>query len=79
MPVSTPLEDGRTSCASMKGKGGGKKVAAAVGKKKAVATPVPVTPPEPLRLEFKLERVSWRSVEECRNWNDHVNSAVIGV
>ena len=68
-PAVTPPDDGRLSCASTKGKGGKKGPAAAGGaKKKAVATPVPTTPPEPLRLESKMERVKWGSVEECKRW-----------
>ena len=50
-----------------KGKGGrgGKKG----GNKKKVPTPVPVTPPEPLRIEYKVERVKWSNVQDCKVWS----------
>lgn len=66
-PTATPMpEDGRQSSCSAKGGAKGKKGG---GKKKAPVTPVPVTPPEPLRMEYKVERVKWSSIEECREWN----------
>lgn len=64
-PAVTPQpEDGRQSAASAKGGKGGKKG----GNKKKVATPVPVTPPEPLRMEYKLERVRWKNLQDCKVW-----------
>jgi len=65
-PAVTPLlEEGRQSVASGKGGRGGKKG----GNKKKVPTPVPVTPPEPLRIEYKVERVKWSNVQDCKVWS----------
>jgi len=64
--VTPPPEDGRASAASGKGGKGGKKGGA---NKKKVPTPVPVTPPEPLRMEYKVERVKWNNIQDCRVWS----------
>jgi len=68
-PPETPQpEDGRASAASGKGgKKGGNKGAGTKSKK--VPTPLPVTPPEPLRLEYKMERVKWNSFQDCQAWS----------
>ena len=70
-PTVTPgPDDGRQSVASGKGGKGGKKG----GKSKKVPTPVPVTPPEPLRMEHKVVRVKWNNTQDCKVWSQAASS-----